>query len=77
MDNLIVLLITLNTNPNKNLVMTKDFDLFFNLKLDAAAKNAMLKIRFLRNFLNVKKLMFKWHLETKKDKNLSIYSFFI
>ena len=39
--------------------MTKDFDLFFNLKLDAAAKNAMLKIRFLRNFLNVKKLMFK------------------
>ena len=54
LNNLFALLKTFDNNPNKHIIMAGDFNLFFNLKLDAAGGNLALKRKSLAKVIKLK-----------------------
>ena len=54
LNNLFALLKTFDNNPNKHIIMAGDFNLFFNLKLDAAGGNLALKRTSLAKLIKLK-----------------------
>ena len=53
-SNLFALLKTFDINPNKHILMTGDFNLFFNSNLDAACRNPTLKRKSLAKLIKLK-----------------------
>ena len=54
LSNLFALLKTFDIDPNKRIVMVGNFNLFFNLKLDAAGRNLTLKRKSLAKLIELK-----------------------
>ena len=54
LSKLFALLKTVDIDPNKNLIMAGDFNLFFNSKLDAAGGNPTLKRKSLAKLIELK-----------------------